>query len=416
MTCSPPARCLQHTILPLFTLILAACFSFATTPTTYDIALGDLDGDGDLDAFFANGQSENTRPNSVWINQGGGIFQDSGQALGNSDTRSIALGDLDGDGDLDAIEGGWGLIYFNDGHGSFTRSDRNIPPADGSYTRFTALGDLDQDGDLDAFLAGCCGAGGREEIGDWVIPPASSVYLNDGEAHFSAEDPVYRQGCQSAALGDLDGDGDLDAFLACWITIQHSGTPAVVSALTGSSEQAYYGSPSEQTHSPNRVFLNAGAGQMFDSGQALGNETSLSVALGDLDGDGDLDAFVGNHGDDQVWINQGGVQGGIAGQYLPGSQWIANRSTQKIVLGDVDGDGDLDALLTIEANRGQAPELWLNEGRAAFKRSAQNLLIRGMQHYTLSDLDDDGDLDIFAGSFTDGYGIWLNDGVGNYER
>ena len=51
------------------------------------MSLGDLDGDGDLDAFVANARCEGNR---VWLNQGGlqsgtaGMFSDSGQSLGNS--------------------------------------------------------------------------------------------------------------------------------------------------------------------------------------------------------------------------------------------------------------------------------------------------------------------------------------------
>jgi len=148
-------------VILLLPVILSACNLFKTTPITRDIALADLDGDGDLDAFFANGQSESLQPNSVWINLGGGEFMDSGQALGKADTWSIVLGDLDGDGDLDAFEGGWGFLYINNGHGRFTTEDRAIPMAQGSYTRYAALGDLDQDGDLDLTLAGCCGAFAR---------------------------------------------------------------------------------------------------------------------------------------------------------------------------------------------------------------------------------------------------------------
>ena len=54
------------------------------------VAAGDLDGDGDLDAFLARSDG---RPDEVWINDGGGSFIDSGQRLGDS----LALGDLDSD-------------------------------------------------------------------------------------------------------------------------------------------------------------------------------------------------------------------------------------------------------------------------------------------------------------------------------
>ena len=45
------------------------------------------------------------QPNTVWTNDGTGTFSNSGQALGGSRSYSVALGDLDGDGDLDAMAG-----------------------------------------------------------------------------------------------------------------------------------------------------------------------------------------------------------------------------------------------------------------------------------------------------------------------
>ena len=66
------------------------------------VSLGDLDGDGDLDAFVSNGTNAD-QPNRIWLNDGNGTFNDSGQTLGSNRSQSVKLGDLDNDGDLDAF-------------------------------------------------------------------------------------------------------------------------------------------------------------------------------------------------------------------------------------------------------------------------------------------------------------------------
>ena len=78
-------------------------FVFLICPNGDGRAVGvtDWDGDGDLDAFVANRWSTVFAgdTNSVWLNDGAGKFEDSGQNLG--DSSSVELGDVDGDGDLD---------------------------------------------------------------------------------------------------------------------------------------------------------------------------------------------------------------------------------------------------------------------------------------------------------------------------
>src|SRR5262245_9439228 len=90
---------------------------------TRAVARGDVDGDGDLDVVFGNwGQ-----PSRLCLNDGSGIFSDATAARmpvpGPIYTMAVALGDVDGDGDLDLVLGGYGQqsrLYLNDGTGTFT--------------------------------------------------------------------------------------------------------------------------------------------------------------------------------------------------------------------------------------------------------------------------------------------------------
>jgi len=186
-------------------------------------------------------------------------FTDSGQALGGNGSNSVALGDLDGDGDLDAMvaNNGANTVWLGDGNGTFTNSGQALG---NSNSISVALGDLDGDGDLDAMVAN-------------ANNQPNTVWTNDNGTFTNSGSALGNSISYSVALGDLDGDGALDAMVA------------------------NYGQP-------NTVWTNDGSGTFTNSGSALGNSNSYSVALGDLDGDGDLDAMVANNGQpNTVWTN-----------------------------------------------------------------------------------------------------------------
>lgn len=368
-----------------------------TRPHTYMIAVGDLDGDGDLDLYLANGENEGVAPNTIWLNDGSGNFHQSINQTDDSETHFVALGDLDGDGHLDAIIGanGAGRAVINDGNANMAYSNRYLDSELlGVYMPYPALGDLDGDGDPDLLLAGCCGgATSGAPGGDRVMFSSNTIWFNDGSGGFTNSGQLLgRDGTVMAALGDLDGDGNLDIF----------------EANSSSMTDTQGGMDRNQ---PNKVWLNDGSGFFADSGQRLGREESYAVALGDLDGDGSLDAFVGNRNGSKVWLNDG------SGVFRDSDQVLGNRDMRLVVLGDLDGDEDLDAYCF---GRGFG-EIWINQGGAqgglpgSFEFS-ESLSFSLWHASTLGDVDGDGDLDIIVALLDREVIVWLNDGAASFTQ
>ena len=285
--------------------------------------LGDVDGDGDLDAFVATSNGV-----ELWENFGSGTFTNP-QYLGTAFGYDVALGDVDADGDLDAlvVEGMDTRVWVNQGQASGTFSDTLPALTQASEPmEAVALGDVDNDGDLDAYQVRYSGSG-------------DEVWLNDGTGLFSLSlQSLDQWDSQDVALGDLDGDGDLDAF--------------VVNAL----------------NQGNTVWFNTGtaSGIFTDSGQSLGFADSYAVSLGDVDGDGDLDALVANAGvtdsSDVVYIND------VAG-YFTARAFGDELEGYGAALGDVDRDGDLDAVI---ANDDAPLGFWRNDPPVCFAQLASD--------------------------------------------
>ncbi len=316
------------------------------------VAFGDVDGDGDADVLSGN--------RLLWINDGSGVFSDSGQAIQTGGEARFV--DVDGDGDVDIL--GSTTVLINDGSGIFTDSTQNLG---GGPT--VGIGDLDADGDVDVMVGASYGP--------------NRVFLNNGNGQFlNTGQSLGTATTTGLALADFDGDGDLDAFAA-------NNGPA------------------------NRIWLNDGSGVFTDSGQALGGfSATFDVEVGDVDGDGDLDAVAGNEYGNvgaRIWINDGSAL------FVDSGQRVASTGNSRIAslkLGDLDGDGDLDIFA---ANRRDPSQVWLNDGAGVFADSGQRLTFtfneRRIDDVDLADIDGDGDLDvweqnIFNGSH--GAKIWIN--------
>ena len=329
----------------------------------FTVALGDLDDDGDLDAVLDPILGSGI---SILLNDGQGTFSQNGQTGPQYYTTALALGDLDGDEDLDIFQGNSlgqpDRVYLNDGNAVFTDSGQALGDSD---NHGVTLGDMDGDGDLDAIVVSR--DGGLNEF---------QLFLNDGSGVFtdSGQD-LGNVESYSVALGDLDGDGDLDAFFGRHLTF-------------------------------NRVYLNDGSGTLIDTGQWVtgglwGN--SHSIDLGDVDGDGDLDAFLSSFTANRVYLNDG------TGYFVDSGQQLGNSMSFGVVLGDLDGDDDLDAFVAngnTDSNR-----IYLNEGTGLFVDSGVQVGGTNMSHAAvLGDLDGDGDLDAIAAAMGGNVGstVYMN--------
>lgn len=186
----------------------------------------DLDRDGDLDLYVTN----DLNPNFLFEQQPDGSFREialaAGVALGPQarpeSGMGVDAGDVDGDGLEDLfvtnLDFQTNALYSNLGRMTFVdarhRARLALPSVD-KVGFGAAFGDFDHDGDLDLLVANGHILHNVERFGTGVsYQQPKQVLRNDGQGRFSEETAAVRAGprvSRGLALGDLDGDGDLDA-------------------------------------------------------------------------------------------------------------------------------------------------------------------------------------------------------------
>lgn len=337
----------------------------ASNNSTYDSVIGDIDGDGDLDLVTATSGALGIR-----LNTGMGLLgnvQNVSPGIGTP--ASVAMGDVDGDGDLDMVVGNFffseAIVLVNNGLGAFTSGRPFL--TGGGDVKSVSLGDMDGDGDLDLLTSGNSGSG---------------IQLNNGAGLFAS--PVNIPTPRFAVdivTGDIDGDGDLDM-----LTANDSG-----GGVTGTVS----------------IRRNNGFGTFSGTVDLPVGQSPRKVALGDVDGDGDVDLLVANSFSRTVSIRLNDGSGTFTG-----NQDVSTNGASGLVVGDVDGDGDLDLL----AGEGSPLSIRFNDGSGTFSGSQSVSIGRGIGNGNLvqGDLDGDGDLDfvIIDDSNNSTIGVYLNGGTG----
>lgn len=301
----------------------AAKVDFGTGGCPFDLAIGDLDGDGKLDLAVINYYSNTVSIMRNTSSLGNISFAEKVDFSTGSYPFDVAIGDLNGDGKPDLAVTDYQSdsvsVYQNKcsvgsiSNTSFARVDL----ATAHYPNGVAIGDLDGDGKADIVVTSVgnnaisvfrnAGVGGNITVNSFVprVDFSTGTY------------PIF------TALGDLDRDGKLDIvtnnYYSNSISVFHNESSA--GSITSSSLA--------------RIDYAAGSGP-------------FNVKIGDLDGDGKPDlAAVDNPINSIIILRNMSPDGSIAyNSFISGASFATGNVPKRIAIGDLDGDGKPDLIVT----------------------------------------------------------------------
>lgn len=405
-----------------------------------DLDLADFDGDGDIDYLVSSMASVGSKTNGelVWFQR-----QDNGTYIKwtiETDAEFVMadVADFNGDGrpDVTAV----GLIaanddvrvYLNQGDLFFNK----ITPAKDDIYGSVDAADIDKDGDIDIVVGGS----GLAQNHD-----GSRLLINDGKANFKvgAELHCYGDsyndcGHKSIKIDDINGDGVMDILAfnltgtsgLYWLngaknfdqklidddnTIDLGGD-FVVFDIDGNGKKDIV----RQGYGKDRVSVLYQTGDMvfrreyIETNWDNGGNPSAKMAVGDLDGDKDLDLIFpeqGNIDGDLSWFEN--INGKLF-RHLLYSDLIGARIPK---FADVDKDGDQDIFLTVSSSEFSGAEedeaiLYENIGNNHFINWRLSDSLDYAADIEPADIDGDGDLDVFASARDANDLVWLrNNGI-----
>jgi putative cell wall-binding protein len=351
-----------------------------THPINSSPAVGDVTGDGRPEVFVGSGvDGDRTGALYSFTDEGAtrfrAVLSDPDFPQGAPVRATPALGDIDGDGGLDATVGSLGVrsLWSFRGDGSAITGDELFYWDDTIFSS-AALHDVDRDGRLDAIVGGDSSPGAPIDHRGGMVRAIGG----DGRQRWEfLTDDIIRS---SPAVGDIDGDGRAEVVFGAgdyW----HGRDAVAVFALDAETGRLEWRRETDGV-------------------------TNSSPALADVDGDGRLDVAIGTFDSGALGKQGGSVYAlrGTDGGDLPG---FPQASGGGVVLGgittaDVNGDGGQDlfvptgAFVAVLSGKGGGRLYNLAEGKGIAYQSSP----------AIADVDADGQLDVVAaGTRTDGSGI-----------
>ena len=353
-------------------------------------AFADIDNDGDLDAFMGdlNGdviyfENVGSATSPAFTNMGTGNLNIG--AVGNNSAPAFV--DIDDDGDSDLLisgNAGESVMYLNDGSGNFSIFDST--PIDVGTNAAPTFADLDRDGDLDVLIGTSDG---------WM-----EYYENIG----NMSSPVFTTG-EYLGLRD-NGSNSMPSF----VDIDDDDYIDVVAGLSSGSID-YYKNYAYDSSFCSGTWIFCGSSSLF-----VGGSTFAAPAFVDIDDDGDMDAFVGEQFGDIYYFENTSL-----GPKVIFFNWGTDNfgltdvgAYSAPTFADLDGDGDMDAFVGESSgdtfyfeNTGtaSAPAFSLVTGSA---NSLNGFNVGSNAAPTFADLDNDGDLDGYIGNATGLIRYFLN--------
>ena len=367
------------------------------------IAVGDFNGDGNLDIVTSVAPSALVAPCtgaagnnvSVLLGNGDGTFQGpANYAVGDNPT-SVAVGDFNADGNLDIVTANWSSdtvsVLLGNGDGTFQAA---VNVAAGTSPFSVAVADFNGDGKMDLAVS-------SEDCG------CVSLLLGNGDGTFQPAPDYYATGDApvSLAVGDFNGDG----------------RPGVVTANYGSGPPPLpY--PTDDTAGTVSVLLGNGNGTFHAAvSYPTGNEdpgteaTPSSVALADLNGDGMLDLAVANYGNGTVSV----LLGNGDGTFQTEVSYNVGKSPYSVAVGDFNGDGKADLAV---ANSGDGTtSVLLGNGDGTFQTAVNYTVGASPYSVAAGDFNGDGKPDLAvanygaSGDTTGTVSVLLGNGDGTFQ-